>query len=168
MRRPYLLLALLSLLQSGCAAMIASRGAELDNLKTKEDVHARFGHPVESGITKDIPFETFRSRSAFRNPMRASAYMMAFGMTLGLSEIISTPLELYQLGRGRLVGHDLRFTYDSTGKVRNATVDGESALLLYRELPEHSQTSKEAEPGSSDSREASEYDVEISKRWLQE
>jgi hypothetical protein len=145
MRYSYGPLIAVILLQSGCSSMIAVSGVDLAALKTQEEVRAKFGDPIDNGIGKDESFDTFRSRSKYRDPMGVSSDLMAFGMTLGLSELVMVPAELYKLARATLFGQDVRFTYNAAGQVTEVSVDGKwvggtaiyDSCRMYREHFEH-------------------------------
>jgi hypothetical protein len=119
-----MLLMAFSLLPAGCSVLIAYSGIDPDALKTKEEVHAKFGKPVETGVSEGESFETFRTRRKVRDNISVSGCSMAFGMTLGLSEIIAVPLELYSVARGTLLGQDVQITYDKAGQVTGVCVNG--------------------------------------------
>ena len=162
MRYSWLLLILISAPSSGCSALLAYSGTDLAKLKTKEQVCEQFGEPIASGIDKDGEFfEEFRSRRKFRDPMSCQMYAMSFGMTLGLSEVLAFPAELFLLGRGTLLGHDIRFTYDRTSTVTSARLDGSrvagiipnvASTYLKTRMDEREQESREPLPDSNQDR----------------
>ncbi len=124
MRYAWLIVLPISLLPSGCSEFIASAGTDLEALKTKEEVHAKFGEPIATGTTEEGLYEDFRSRRKFRDPIGSQGCAMGFGMTMGLGEFYQFPLELFLVGRSTLLGQDVRFTYDAAGKVKHAYLNG--------------------------------------------
>ena len=114
------------LLQSGCSSLIALSGVDLAALKTQEEVRAKFGNPLNNGVSNGESFDTFCSRSKFRDAQGACGDLMFFGMTMGLSEFFMVPIELYQLGQATLRAHEVRFTYNALGRVTGAYVVGKS------------------------------------------
>jgi hypothetical protein len=130
----------LLMLSSGCTTLIAGSGTDLSRLKTIEQVHSKFGTPATKGTTDDQQFEVFcinkvsrprecqtfenyRSRRKIASP-GACYYMHLTIPTLGLSELVTVPIELLQLTRTTLRGQDICFTYDSSGQVSGVFIDG--------------------------------------------
>jgi hypothetical protein len=124
MRYVYMALIPFSLLPAGCSSFIAGSGFDPGALETKEQVHAKFGKPAETGANEGESFETFRSRVKLRDEVGSSGCFMAFGMTLGLSEFLLFPTELCLAGRNAFFGQEVRFTYDEAGQVKGVLLDG--------------------------------------------
>jgi len=113
------------LLTSGCSVYIAESGSDLSKLTTREQVQEEFGKPCASGETEGQPFEDFRTRRKISEWYRSWALGNGIVFTFGLAEFIDFPAELMLLGRRTLFGQDVRFTYDSAGKVTRVYLDGE-------------------------------------------
>lgn len=81
---------------------------------------------------------------------------IAWAMSLGMMEVLAFPAELYTLGRRTLVGQELLFSYDASGKVTGISLDGE--MVAFIPLPDTSKQSNEgegtngSEPSSSPSK----------------
>ena len=124
MKRLVLFLIGLSVFSSGgCSIMIAGSGVDPCTLKTKEEVHKQFGKPRSSGEICGIHFENYRTRQKLTHALRQHCAAFGFVMTYGLVEFYAFPHELYLLGRNTLFGQDLRFKYDSDGKVIGLVID---------------------------------------------
>ena len=121
-----LLLASVSL-SSGCSLMIAGSGKDLGSLTTKEQVHAQFGDPSATGVREGGKvFEDFHTRQKLStwDQNKAEGYVMLMAMTLGVSELVLTPYELYLLGVRTLIGQTVHVTYDANGKIVRMDLDG--------------------------------------------
>jgi hypothetical protein len=117
--------------------MIARMGTDVGEFKGPEEVHAKFGEPVESGPTfgtfkKDevVPsdaafYEDFQTHkkivdiSNYREP----GYKNIDLMTLGIIELYLIPCELGSLTKHTLLGQKLRVIYNPQGKVIAAQID---------------------------------------------
>jgi hypothetical protein len=119
----------IAFLLPGCSAFVAATGTDVNALETREAVHAKLGQPLRATTSEEGVTEEFHSRRKFSDPTSFGACMMGFGMTMGLSEFVAFPWQLYCLGREVVVGHDLQFTYDASGKVTNALLDGSATKL---------------------------------------
>lgn len=124
MRWIYLGLLVTLVSSSGCSAFVASRGVELSDLTTKEQVHRTFGTPVASGVggQPDQPYEEFRTHRKISEKWKGQYLLMPCIVTLGLSEVVYFPSQLFCTARQCIVGQTIRFDYDANGKV--ITVDG--------------------------------------------
>ena len=120
-----LLLIATALSTPGCSAFIALSGTSLQVLSRREQVHDSFGEPSVTQKERDKVVEEYRTRRKLSEPS-AVGNLMAFVGTVGLSEFIAFPYELYQLGKTAVVGHELQFTYDETGAIIEVLVDGEA------------------------------------------
>jgi len=56
-------------------------------------------------------------------------------MTFGLLELVEFPNELYRLGRGTMLGRELSFTYDRSGKVIGISLDDDGLAIKPLLLP---------------------------------
>ncbi len=112
------------LLSSGCSVLIAQSGTDLQSLVTRDQVRAKLGKPAASGSQDGVNFDQFRTRRKFADEMEAASDGMGFAMTAGLLEFIAFPREVYLLAKRTIVGQDLRFEYDESGDVSNASLDG--------------------------------------------
>lgn len=121
---------------SGCSVFIARTGAKLNELTTREQVHQKFGKPTLTGVNGEDDFEVFQTRRKIAHDLRAAGYGMGFAMTFGLTEFIGFPREIYCLGTSAVLGQQLRFEYDSTGRITNISLDDEEFLLdpAYRRV----------------------------------
>jgi hypothetical protein len=122
-------------LVSGCAARIARSGTDLTPLKSKEEIHAKLGKPVRTGIEESQFFEEYRThrKIADPNPFKyfGPGYAMAVILTCGLCEPICVAGELCRVSRQTVLGQTVRVTYDSTGSVTNIYLDGESLFEWF-------------------------------------
>ena len=119
-----MLVAATCLLSSGCSVFIAQSGTDLKSLVTRDQVHATIGKPAASGFEDGVSFDQYRTRRKFPNDFDAAGDGMGFAMTVGLSEFIAFPRELYLLSKRTIFGQDLRFEYDESGDVTRASLDG--------------------------------------------
>jgi len=113
-----------SLLSSGCSLFIAQSGTDLQSFSTRDQVRARFGTPTANGSQDGVAFDQYRTRRKFADEREAASNGMGFAMTFGLSEFIAFPREVYLLAKRTIVGQDLRFDYDESGDVSNASLNG--------------------------------------------
>ena len=105
---------------------IAASGKDLSKLTTKEQVHKEFGEPVATDVLKGELCEDFRTHWKIADPMASCSGGMAFAMTYGAIELIAFPCQLFLVGRGALMGQDLRFAYDDSGTVTAVYLNGEA------------------------------------------
>ena len=119
---------------AGCSAFVAARGVDVNALDTKEQAHHAFGTPATSGGA-DQPYDEFRTHRKLSERWRGEYLVIPCVVTLGLSEIVLLPVELYGAARQRVVGHTLRFGYDADGNVITASIDGETPHWLWRRQP---------------------------------
>jgi hypothetical protein len=122
-----LLLALPALFSAtGCAAFINGSGTDLDSLHTKEGVRKSLGKPDASGMIDGHAYEDFHShRKIAEKFFRGEGLMMAWVLTLGFSDLIQVPVELYTASREMIAGHDYRIFYEADGTVKTVFVDGD-------------------------------------------
>jgi hypothetical protein len=124
------LLALLMQL-SGCSVFIAESGKDLRSVTTREQVQEEFGTPTESGEEIDGPFETYHTRRKISESLRGHCLDMGLTMTLGLGELFALPKELCVLARKTILGQDVKFHYDSSGRVSRIYLDGDKSVLQF-------------------------------------
>ena len=124
MRWIYLALVVAVVSSPGCSAIVASRGVELSDLTTKEQVHRTFGTPVTGGIEGQPgqAYEEFRTHRKISERWKGEYLLIPCVVTLGLSEFVYFPRELFCATRQLIVGQSIRFGYDIHGNV--TTVDG--------------------------------------------
>ena len=113
--------------------MLARSGTNVYSLSDREEVHAKFGTPKASGRSEEDIFEEYYTRRKISDPVLASAYGMAFGMTLGLSEPFYLSGEVYRLAQTVIVGHDVRFIYDAKGEVLEVKCEAGSPDLAEKQ-----------------------------------
>ena len=114
---PVVLVIASAFLTSGCSVFIASCGKDLSTLKDGDQVRQEFGKPEACGVQNGTAFEDFKSACKVSDGNRATGLLMLAGMTLGLSELIMFPNEVYREWRSTVVGQDIRFYYDQEGKL---------------------------------------------------
>jgi hypothetical protein len=142
MPHPHRIVCVSVLLCSGCSVLIAESGKDLSTLKTREQVHKQFGEPVASGTTNDESFEVYHTHQKIADQADADYLSMGIAMTYGVGELVAFPCELYLLGRNTIIGRDIRFTYDSSGKVTSCPKKGyPPSPSLDRPSPEKSESS---------------------------
>ena len=122
MRSLHLVLCCFSLLPSGCASLIARTGVNAYALETREEVHQKFGKPMESWQAGDESFEVFHTRRKLADGPKAVGLAMYTGMTWGVGELDALPYELFVLADGTVRGQEVRFDYDDSGKVTRVYV----------------------------------------------
>ncbi|MBV9121755.1 MAG: hypothetical protein JO112_00160 [Planctomycetes bacterium] len=140
-RNAYLLLMTSTLSFTGCSLLIARSGMDLQTLTTREEVHHKFGPPLATGTIDGHPFEDFHTRRKISEPERSAGWSMGLAMTWGLVEFYLFPHEVYLLGRRTFLGQDIRFTYDSAGKVATVFLEGEK--FWFPKSPEHPEPASE-------------------------
>ncbi|MBA4068017.1 MAG: hypothetical protein C0501_30795 [Isosphaera sp.] len=114
------------LLTNGCAYKIAASGTDLGTLETREQVQAKFGPPVVTGVTGGKAFEDFRTRrKVAESGHHVFAAELASGYSLGLLEVVLLPTECVGVAARTILGQDLRFVYDEDGQVTAVLRDGE-------------------------------------------
>jgi hypothetical protein len=137
MRTITALLLALSFLPAGCSYRIAQCGANVQKLKTRDEVRQAFGEPSVTGDEDGETLEQFRTRRKIAEWDRAQATHMAVGTTNGLLELIFGPVEIGLLVQRKLVGQDLRFYYDANGSVTDVLLNGECLSFLHRSRERH-------------------------------
>jgi hypothetical protein len=143
-------------LSAGCSAMIAGSGLDLGLLTTREQVHAAMGEPVATGTTDGRCHEDFRSHRKIAEPWQGEGLVMVDYGTLGLAEFVLFPAAILRVGYTAVVGEDVRFQYDATGKVTACSLDGEPFRLFLFPTPadataddRHAQPDKSVDAGKS-------------------
>lgn len=104
---------------TGCAAIINASGTDLEKLKTREEVHEKFGPPTTTGVENEHTYEEFHTRRKISGRMYGEGYIMADVATLGLAELYMFPAELVKLTRDTIAGSTIRIRYDAEGNVLN-------------------------------------------------
>ena len=97
--------------------MVARTGTDITALDSRNDVQALFGTPKASGENHDGHFEEYRTHRKIADHLRGMGHGMGFMMSFGLLEPVNLAREVGYLSRTTLLGHDVRFTYDDSGKV---------------------------------------------------
>ena len=127
---------------SGCAGLIARSGTDPTALKTRDEVRAKFGEPVASGVLKDDDGKTYEdyvvhqkiaANTYFEKPGFIGTYSLendykGFLMfTLATCELVLVPEQLILTSVRCIGGERIRFKYDSLGKLvevqRNSNCD---------------------------------------------
>jgi hypothetical protein len=124
MRNICMLLAASSFMSCGCAAVFTSIGHNPSDITTRDEAHAKYGAPVAIGEVEGQSFEEFITRRKFVECDKFESLVFADILTLGLSEFILFPRELFIASRLSIVGQRLRFTYDDAGRATEILVDG--------------------------------------------
>lgn len=118
-----LALLLATVLVSGCSVILAAHSEGQKNIGvasegvTRTDVLVEFGAPHDAGVLDGQRYEIFhftRERSDASNLSRAAAYGVAGILTFGLSELVTTPLEVGVGDKGTVT---LRVFYDAADRV---------------------------------------------------
>jgi hypothetical protein len=116
--RVVLVFATAALLSSaGCSFLLATSGKDLGTLPTREEVREEFGPPVASGVEDGAHYEDFHTRRKIADWRDGTGYAMGYAMTLGLVELYALPRQVFITSKRSVLGQDLRFYYDETGKV---------------------------------------------------
>ncbi|WP_171472957.1 hypothetical protein [Frigoriglobus tundricola] len=129
MRRTGIALLAAAMAASKCSAFVAGRGEDLNAFDTREQVRRAFGTPVASSGEGGAADE-YRTHRKISEKWRGEYLVIGCVATLGLAEVVTLPMELFNAARQRIVGHHLRFSYDADGKVIAVTVDGETPPWL--------------------------------------
>jgi YD repeat-containing protein len=84
----------------------------------------------------DHPYEEFRTRKviADENFSRGDGYAIGFIITLGTSELIEVPYQLFLLTKRTVLGQTIRVTYDKYGNIAYVTRDGQTISSFVRNL----------------------------------
>jgi YD repeat-containing protein len=128
MRCGRLIIIALLLPSCGCSALIADGGKDLSPIKTREQIRTEFGNPDESGQTTEEAFDTYHTRRKVSEQIRSWQVGMGVVMTYGLAEVLLFPNEVYLLTRRTALGQELKFFYDSSGRVIRIHLDGEDTV----------------------------------------
>ncbi len=118
----------LAIMLSGCSVYMAANSEGKKDLGVltsgtpRDDVLAEFGSPVASIKEADDNYDIFKftqERSDESNAGRAILYGTAAVLTLGLSEVVATPLEAVAGDAGEM---QIRANYDGAGKLKTTDV----------------------------------------------
>jgi hypothetical protein len=116
----------------GCAGLIAQSGTDPTALKTRDEVHAKFGEPVASGVFKDDDGKTyedyvvhqkiaadtdFRTHGFIGMVQLENDYKAFLIFTLGTCELVLIPEQLILTTVRCIGGERIRFKYDSLGRL---------------------------------------------------
>ena len=123
--------ALSPLIFSGCAVYMAAKGRPETIAhgpvvgEDRNSVIASFGPPKESVDSGGRRVEVYEYKSGTKPaPWRAVVHGILDVSTLGLWEIVGTPIEMAQSGKERIT-----VEYDESGKVANILPSGASATV---------------------------------------
>ena len=106
----------LALTMTGCAStLIAESGRRIDRYENRAEVRRALGKPRSAGWDGAERYEDYQFRGKIAE--RGEGPGMMAGMTLGLSEFIFVPLMLANLPRQVFEQHEVRYYFDSAGKV---------------------------------------------------
>src|SRR5207248_186044 len=117
---------------AGCTVFLTSSGKDLGTLETRDQVRREFGQPTATGISEGHPYEDFLSYRKIAEPEKGTYLVMGDIATLGLGELVWFPTELYRVSCRSIRGQTIRFTYDESGNVTGARLDGQPVLLGTR------------------------------------
>ncbi|QEG31845.1 hypothetical protein GobsT_66920 [Gemmata obscuriglobus] len=123
-----------TLLSTGCSIFIVGSGTDLNTFETREQVHNSFGRPTVSGDGEQ-PFDEFRTHRKLTEQEKIIYRVMEFCITLGLSEVVTTPVELYSAAKQCIEGRTVRFSYGPDGQVIGVLVDGQQPILSRHPRP---------------------------------
>lgn len=112
-----------SLLVSGCSAYIADAGYDISRVSSREMAHAEFGLPKKIETVEGQVVEHYRTRRKLHEIDKARVECTLAALSLGSSEVVFLPLELYLLGRRTLWGQDFRIYYHLDGSIDHIYVD---------------------------------------------
>jgi YD repeat-containing protein len=127
-----LLVAAVVLHVCGCSCLIAKSGKDLSYIKTRAQVHAEFGRPDQTAEDGEGAFDSYHTRRKIAEHARSMGMGMGIAFTYGLGELIAFPAELVRLGYTSVVGQELRFQYDPSGRITSVLLDGERTVDYRR------------------------------------
>jgi hypothetical protein len=104
-------------------------GTDVSKVENQSQVRERFGTPDSSSEDERGGIDVYRTRRKIDEEFRATTSGELWAMMFGTLEFLAFPEELYRLGRGTLLGQELRFSYDSSGKVTDIDLDGEPVVF---------------------------------------
>ncbi len=122
---PILLLAV-CLCSPGCSCYLAEMGSYPPTCETKEQARVVFGNPTATGSINDNSYDEFTYRRKIPEDSMGLGYV--FMGTLGLGEVVMLPMELFSAVSAITVGNNIRLTYDDSGRVIEATLNGTTRL----------------------------------------
>ncbi|MFO0863420.1 MAG: hypothetical protein U0744_01945 [Gemmataceae bacterium] len=97
--------------------LVANCGVDVTALSDKEKVHRKFGKPEKTGETDGAAWEEYVTRRKVANPTMGAYAGMGSAMTLFVLEPYFLVCEVYDAGKGTIVGRTLHIEYDAAGKV---------------------------------------------------
>lgn len=122
-----LILTALLMLNSGCSYLIGMRGVNFNELDSQEKIEAHIGHPRLVTQADDKTIVTYRTRRKLASIdyyVPAGNFFMGYCATLGTVDLIFTPIELYRMVSGLVLGSDVRVTYTKHGVIYDVFVNG--------------------------------------------
>lgn len=121
--RCLLLLAAMAVVPAfGCSAFVAASGRRLETYGTRAEVRRAFGTPAVQG--EGPAYDEFKTHAKMSEVWKGEGLCIACVVTLGLSEVVALPEQLYYATRDWVGGHRVRFEYDADGKVTKAFLNG--------------------------------------------
>jgi hypothetical protein len=97
--------------------MIAASGRDPSQMPTRDQVHKKFGAPVESGEIDGESYDDFRTHLKIADPVEAWMRWQCFVPSLVLYDFINIPMARSHAVRDVVLGRDVGFRYDSFGNV---------------------------------------------------
>jgi hypothetical protein len=141
MRFALLLSASLPVCITGCSAVVAGTGIRLDDLKSRDAVHAKFGEPIRSiQPNETTTTDEFVTRKKIGDWLASHGCVLGFGITWGLSEFYAFPYYSFCEAHHLIAGQRLQFTYDVMGNV--ITVKRNGKHIAGRYIPDETESSK--------------------------
>ena len=110
---------------AGCSYLVATSGKNPGTLANREEVRQTFGTPAATGLEDGRYYEDFYTRRKIADWHGMTGYSMGYAMTLGFIEFYCLPRQLFITSKRSVLGQDLRFVYDETGKVVQVRLDGQ-------------------------------------------
>lgn len=136
MRIALLLLASGSLFLSGCSSLIIGSGKRLDTLTNQDEVHQAFGEPQTTSRQEDgKTVEIFKTHRKIAEPQKGIYLATGYVMTLGFGEFVWFPHQAFIAARRSIMGQEIQFVFDDTGRIVAATHEGTPVFGLPRNEP---------------------------------
>ena len=107
-----------------CSAYIAKAGKDLRTFETRDQVRAQFGRPTETGTSVGQEYEEFRTHRKIADEHESDTLELMSAWTHRTSELIMVPIELALTAAQTVSGRDVRFWFDSSGRVIAVFLDG--------------------------------------------
>jgi hypothetical protein len=106
MRFAQLIAAAFALVPTGCSALVACSGTDLEKIGTKAEAHEKFGKPIATGWENGHSFEEYTTRRKLSETHKVQYIAILDGITLG-----------FVACRRSAIGQTLRFYYDEESKI---------------------------------------------------